>query len=330
MRLRLQTAQRQHQENDDRHVNDVHGEGMLGEEPAELFPAVEKAAEEREERQAHSHGEDRIPQREDGRLPAAIAYERALQADKRHREQYDRREYGQNEAQLPEGTGDRPEPVPAEGKYSDQEEAQVLGQVSRRREAEYRYTVGNDDPKQIAGRRQHQHEECNCAERETPGILRHRALRSVLHNRPPCQVTQVEYEQHHSEPHRPQGKQAGRCITCKRLLPMRANSRYRAEYEDVNERGDAEPQQSVLEKLPRPLALERPGREIPREQEEQAHEVCRVQHHEQIQRVVEFGQVLQHHEDHHPCAQIVGEVQAFSGLFCRKAYRPVSLKKSAG
>jgi len=30
-------------------VNEVHGEGMLGEEPAEFLPAVEKAAEKREE-----------------------------------------------------------------------------------------------------------------------------------------------------------------------------------------------------------------------------------------------------------------------------------------
>ena len=47
-RRHLQAGQRQHQENDDRHMEDIHSEGMLREEPAELLPAIEETAEEKE------------------------------------------------------------------------------------------------------------------------------------------------------------------------------------------------------------------------------------------------------------------------------------------
>ena len=244
----------------------------------------------------------------------------------RDREQYDRRKHGQNEAQLPERTGNRTEPALPEGKHSDQEKAQVLGQIPKRREFEHGYAVWNDDPQQVAGRRQRQREEGNFGERELLGRVVRQALRPVFHNRPPREVAQVEYEQHHDEPHLIQGKQTPDGLM--RYL-MASPFLQGADYEDVNERGYAEPQQPVHKEFAGPLAFIRPGREIPREQEEQSHEVCLVQHQEQIQ-AENLAQVLQHYEYHHPCAQVVGEVQAFPGFFCRKAYRPVPLNKSAG
>lgn len=227
-------------------MDNIHGERVPGQKPAESFPFIEEAAEECDQRKAHPHGEDRVPQREDGRLPTAIADERAAQAEKRRREQYDCREHGQNETQLPERTGDRPKPFTLGSEYPDQEKAQVLREIAGRREIEYRQAVRYDDPQQVAGRRQRKREDGHGAEREPPVILRRRVLRPVPDHHAPRQVAQVEDKQHYGEPHRPQGKQAGRCITCKRLLSMRANSRNWAKYEDVNERGDAEPEQPVL------------------------------------------------------------------------------------
>lgn len=158
-------------------MDDVHGEGMPGEKPAEFFPSVQEAAEERNQRKAHPHGEDRIPQRKNGRLPAAAAYPRAARANQRRREQGDRREYGQNKTHLPKRPGDRPEPAPSIGKNPDQKEAQVLRQIGKRRELEQRRAIRNNDPEQIADSRQRQREEGNFRERKPGKRSRGRALR---------------------------------------------------------------------------------------------------------------------------------------------------------
>ena len=70
--LKLDSLQWDCQKNDDRGMNNINGEAMLGQEPAELPLIIEEAAGKRDYAQAYSDSEGGVPKCVYGRLPMPI------------------------------------------------------------------------------------------------------------------------------------------------------------------------------------------------------------------------------------------------------------------
>jgi hypothetical protein len=71
-RLKVNPTYGERKQNDDGYMDDVHGKGLLGQEAAKAGLAVQEAAEEGDQTQAHSHGEGAVPERVHRRLKGSI------------------------------------------------------------------------------------------------------------------------------------------------------------------------------------------------------------------------------------------------------------------
>ncbi len=70
---KIDSPQRIGEENNDWNMNKVDSIALLSQEAAQPTLLVEKAAKERDRRQAHADGEDRVPERIYCRLPGPVS-----------------------------------------------------------------------------------------------------------------------------------------------------------------------------------------------------------------------------------------------------------------
>ena len=156
------SAQRKGKKYDDWRMDYVDSIALLRQEPTKPAILVEKTAEECDRCQAHSDGEDGVPECIYSRLPLTVTQKFAAQTAKKcQQEQKDCRHQRYHKTDYTHRTGNSSEPVTRVCDDTNYKETEVLRQVGKSGEVEHGSANRDNHSYQVTNQRQHQNEDAN-------------------------------------------------------------------------------------------------------------------------------------------------------------------------